>query len=346
MDGTLIFCSDSILRFRSDFDDSTSIPLTSIQDAVGEGKIDPYFLLKFFHHKVAIEEGTTLSNIFFAIEPWKDLLASFLGRNVGAYIDEARKPSSIATWDIEWIGIHRSTSVLRSYEHTPMSDDEDLSSYFNRKRIPTKEFDIETGCQASGFIKGNDDRYSISGDIHEVKNLPVVLIDKQSLYAHAGKNKSLFKKSVSGVEITENANFIVGETSFSFSEMLHAIFVGGLFFDTPQYAKESYDDLKEICKDLDESLKKDSVDIVDVAAEDKEQESAAVDDNEDGEDKPKKVVVVDGAFDSVIHHMEYESKYWKRLKKKCSTDNIAPVRIGNIREAQPPEIRFHGKIID
>ncbi len=341
MDGTLIFCSDSVLRFRSDFDEMTAYPMTMLQEVIENGEKDPYFLLRYFHHNVAIEEGTTLANIFFAIEPWKDLLTAYLGRNVGAYIDETRKPSSISSWDIEWIGIYRSTSVHRAYEHTPMKDVEDLMAYFNRKRIPTKEFNIEHGCDASGFVNGQNERYSISGDIHEVKNIPVVLIGKQTLAAHLGKNKSLFKKSILGVESEEYANFIVGETSFCFSEMMKAIFVSGLFFDTPQYAKQTHEEVKEISKALHESLERDGKDVIEEAAEIEKQGKADGD-----EDKPMKVVVADGAFDSVINHMDYESEYWKLLKKKTKGVDGAPIRIGEIAEATPPEVRLYGKLIE
>lgn len=91
MEGQLIFCSDSILRFRSDYDETTALPLLSIQEAISD--TDPFFLLRFFRHTVMIEEGTTLANIFFAIEPWKELLTAYLDRDVGAYIVEVRKPS-------------------------------------------------------------------------------------------------------------------------------------------------------------------------------------------------------------------------------------------------------------
>ncbi len=54
------FCSDAILRFRSDYDDTTAVPLLSIQNARDKDSVDPYFLLRFFRHEVFIEKGTTL----------------------------------------------------------------------------------------------------------------------------------------------------------------------------------------------------------------------------------------------------------------------------------------------
>lgn len=95
MEGKLIFCSDAILRFQSDYDETAAVPLLSIQNAIAN--TDTFFLLRFFHHTVLIEEGTTLASIFLAIEPWKALLAAYLDRNVGAYIDEVKKPSGPTT---------------------------------------------------------------------------------------------------------------------------------------------------------------------------------------------------------------------------------------------------------
>lgn len=94
MEGKLIFCSDAILRFQSDYDETAAVPLLSIQNAIAN--TDPSSS-PFFHHTVLIEEGTTLASIFLAIEPWKALLAAYLDRNVGAYIDEVKKPSGPTT---------------------------------------------------------------------------------------------------------------------------------------------------------------------------------------------------------------------------------------------------------
>ncbi|EEM7220875.1 hypothetical protein C9X52_22605, partial [Salmonella enterica subsp. enterica serovar Enteritidis] len=200
MEGQLIFCSDSILRFQSDYDETAAVPLLSIQNVIAD--TDPFFLLRFFHHTVLIEEGTTLASIFLAIEPWKALLAAYLDRDVGAYIDEVRKPSGPTTWDIEWIGIDRRSMVYRAYKRQEMQDGEDFSDYLNRERVLTDEFEIESGCEASGFIKGDKERWSISGDVHEIKNLPVILYSKQTLMT--SPKDGLLKKNISGVKSSKH----------------------------------------------------------------------------------------------------------------------------------------------
>ncbi|EDB8678756.1 hypothetical protein BCO68_22625, partial [Salmonella enterica subsp. enterica serovar Enteritidis] len=294
MEGQLIFCSDSILRFQSDYDETAAVPLLSIQNVIAD--TDPFFLLRFFHHTVLIEEGTTLASIFLAIEPWKALLAAYLDRDVGAYIDEVRKPSGPTTWDIEWIGIDRRSMVYRAYKRQEMQDGEDFSDYLNRERVLTDEFEIESGCEASGFIKGDKERWSISGDVHEIKNLPVILYSKQTLMT--SPKDGLLKKNISGVKSSKHSCFIYGDTSFSFSEVMEAIFISGLFFYAPKDAASSLDELKASLAELEEER-----------AENPNAESTG---NETDEEPT--IVVAEGAFDSLAAHMESEKAEWQSIK--------------------------------
>ncbi|EAN9482784.1 hypothetical protein CC597_14365, partial [Salmonella enterica subsp. enterica serovar Enteritidis] len=310
MEGQLIFCSDSILRFQSDYDETAAVPLLSIQNVIAD--TDPFFLLRFFHHTVLIEEGTTLASIFLAIEPWKALLAAYLDRDVGAYIDEVRKPSGPTTWDIEWIGIDRRSMVYRAYKRQEMQDGEDFSDYLNRERVLTDEFEIESGCEASGFIKGDKERWSISGDVHEIKNLPVILYSKQTLMT--SPKDGLLKKNISGVKSSKHSCFIYGDTSFSFSEVMEAIFISGLFFYAPKDAASSLDELKASLAELEEER-----------AENPNAESTG---NETDEEPT--IVVAEGAFDSLAAHMESEKAEWQSIKKLCQQEGGLPIRIGNI----------------
>ncbi|EFM4895350.1 TPA: hypothetical protein H5V96_002011 [Escherichia coli] len=320
MEGKLIFCSDAILRFQSDYDETAAVPLRSIQNVMAN--TDPFFLLRFFHHTVLIEEGTTLASIFLAIEPWKASLAAYLDRDVGAYIDEVRKLSGPTTWDIEWIGIDRRSMVYRAYKRQAMQDGEDFSDYLNWERVLTDEFEIESGCEASGFIKGDKERWSISGGVHEIKNLPVILYSKQTLMT--SPKDGLLKKNVSGVKSSKHSCFVYGDTSFSFREVMEAIFISGLFFYAPRDAASSLDELKARVAGLEDEL-----------TEVPETES---DDNET--DKETTIIVADGAFDSVATHMETEVEEWQSIKRLCQRKGELPIRIGNIKMAEPPEFRF------
>jgi hypothetical protein len=324
MEGQLIFCSDSILRFRSGYDEITALPLLPIQKTLTDA--DPFFLLRFFRHTVMIEEGTTLANIFFAIEPWKELLTAYLDRDVGAYIDEVRKPSKPTTWDLEWIGIDRRSSVYRAYQYQDIENGEDFTAFLNHERIPINEFEIESSCDASGFIEGDKERWSLSENVHEIKNLPVILYSKQSLMTL--QKDDLLKENVPGVKSTAHSRFVYGETSFALYELMEAIFISGLFFHSPQAAASSAEELKDRLAGLKHEVS--------------EEIEFNRDDNE--EEKPLKVGVAEGAFDSLITHTASEAEKWQFIKKRCQKESFLPVRIGVITPAKPPELRLCGEI--
>lgn len=217
--------------------------------------------------------------------------------------------------------------VYCAYKRQDMEEGEDFSTYFNRERFPTDEFDIESSCDASGFIKGDKERWSISGDVHEIKNLPVILYSKQTLMTSS--KDGLLKKNVSGVKSFKHICFVYGDTSFSFSEVMEAIFISGLFFYAPRDAASSLDELKARLAGLEEEL-----------TEVPETESA---DNET--DKETTIIVAEGAFDSVAAHMETEAEEWQSIKKLCQREGELPIRIGSIKMAEPSELRLCGKII-
>lgn len=217
--------------------------------------------------------------------------------------------------------------IYRAYKRQDMEEGEDFSAYFNRERFPTDEFDIESSCDASGFIKGDKERWSISGDVHEIKNMPVILYSKQTLMTSS--KERLLKKNVSGVKSTKHSCLVYGDTSFSFSEVMEAIFISGLFFYAPSDAASSLDELKASLAGLEEKL-----------AEGPETEST---DNKT--DKEPSIVVAEGAFGSVALHMESEAEEWQSIKKLCQREGDLPIRIGGIKMAEPPELRLSGEII-
>ena len=325
MDGELIFCTDSILRFRSHYDETTALPLLALQNTAADA--DPYFLLRFFRHTVMIEEGTTLANIFVAIEPWKALLTAYLDRDVAAWIDEVRRPAPPGTFDLEWIGIDRRSSVYRTWVREGVEESDDFSDYFNRDRVPTEEFDIEMVCDASGFIKGEKERWSLSENIHDIKNLPVILYNKQALITLQKDN--LLNEQAAGARRAERTLYVYGETSFAFFEVMEALFISGLFFYSPKAAEHNLEALSIRLGELENTI-------------DDKCEPKHADGNEE---QPVKIEIVEGAFDSLINDMECEADEWQEIKKACQKEDTPPVRIGVITPAEPPEMRICGEVL-
>mgnify|MGYP001091484977 CR=1 FL=1 len=155
----------------------------------------------------------------------------------------------------------------------------------------------------------------------------MILYSKQTLTASS--KDGLLKKNVSGVKSSKHSCFVYGDTSFSFSEVMEAIFISGLFFYAPRDAASSLDELKASVAELEEEL-----------AEVSKTELVA---NET--DKEPTIVVAEGAFDSVAAHMESEAEEWQSIKKLCQREGELPIRIGSIKMAEPAELRLCGKII-
>lgn len=328
MDGALIFCRDSILRFRSSYDDLTTVPLLSIQECL-EGD-DPLFLLKFFRHRVIIEQDTTLSAIFLALEPWAKILSIYLNVDVKAYIAEIRKPSDVAAI-FDWIGIQKVTSIYRAYQHPELEDGDDLSSYISRERIPTQYFDIEAVCNANGYIKGDKEPYSISGNIHAIKNVPVVVNGRQVLASYGLEKNTLLNHEYTGVAVNNKLAYIQGDISFSFYEVMEALFNDGLFYSSPITANHSLELMKEIIEMLGNG-KTEQPDDAGHADELGEPDLADI--------EQMKVEIAAGAFEPMINHLEAEQDYWQHVKSLCDSDSELPIRIGQVVEAKLPEYPF------
>lgn len=340
MEGTLIICVDSILRFRSDYDMAIAVPMLSVQEQLG--KNDPFFFLKYFRNKVIIEKGVTISNIFLAIEPWQAMLSAWLEIDIAAYIAEIRKPSQEEPI-FDWISIQRITSVHRVYQRKDMKDNEKLSEYFNREHTPTKYFNIESVCMASGYRKGDKEHYSISEYIHEIKNIPVIASDRQILIGYDDNNTDILNDKCFGIYDNRNIKYIQGTTSFAFHELMEAIFNDGLFYNSPQTACHSLEMIKEMLEIIDRGNMNDEKDNKEHI---NQQESNSGNINGGNDDRELNVEFYDGAFDPLIEHIETEREYWNYIKLLCHSYGHLPVRIGTINEAKVPEYRFYDNIMD
>ncbi|NDL61184.1 hypothetical protein [Acerihabitans arboris] len=334
MDGALIFCKDAILRFRSDYDDLTAIPLLSVQACLENE--DPLFLLKYFRHPVIIEEGTTLSHIFLAIKPWAKILGIYLDIDVMSYIDEIRKPSQ-AESVFDWIGIQKVTSIHRAYQHQDIKPGEDFTSYFNRERIPTKHFDIEADYTANGYKNKDKEHYSISGDIHTIKNVPVVVSDRQVVASYGYEKSNLMNRKYTGVTVNNKISYIQGRINFSFYEVMEAIFNDGLFYFSPQAANANLAMIKKMAEMLDQ-------DEAGNQEAPMQEISGKIDDNP--VDKSIAIDITEGAMDPMIEHIEAEKIYWRYIKSLCDSLSELPIRIGHIEEAMLPEYRFSNFIME
>lgn len=334
MDGTLIFCKDGILRFRSNYDEITAVPLLAVQKSLNED--DHLFLLQYFRHHVVIEEGTTLSHLFLAIEPWAKILGIYLDMDVVSYIDEIRKPSQAESL-FDWIGIQKITSIHRAYQHHELKLGENFTRYFNRKRIPTRRFDIEVACTANGYKNNDKEPYSISGDIHTIKNVPIMVSDRQILASYGYEKDNLINSHHIGVSVSNKISYIQGAVEFSLYEVLEAIFKDGLFYASPQVASYNLEMIKQLAEKIDEN----DSGIQELGVVERSEYTDKMSD-----DTKITIEIAEGAFDPMIEHMQAEQDYWIYIKSLCNSNSELPIRIGHVVEAKMPEYRFLNLIID
>lgn len=322
MEGRLYFCADQILRFKSDFDDATALPLLSILRTLPAD--DPWFLLRFFRHPVVIEQDTTLAAILIAVEAWQDLLTAVLDRDVAAYIREMKKPAPSANSGPDWISVRRHSAVIRSYQYLQPGEEEDLNDYFSRELTPADDFDIETECSAFGIRFDSSQHWSLSENIHDIKNLPVVIDSRHSL--EFLPQDGLLQKGVAGVDYGPHRYRLFSETELNFRELLEAIFISGLFYFSPAVAEHNTRQLQQLLAERDEQ------------ADEEEQQDTELFDEEDSLLPEEFSIEIDEeAFDSLTEHSRQQTEAWQALKKRCRQYSGLPVRIGNIVPARPPE---------
>ncbi len=320
MEGRLYFCADQILRFKSDFDDATALPLLSILQTLPAD--DPWFLLRFLRHPVVIEQGTSLAAILIAVETWQDLLTAVLDRDVAGYIREIKKPAPSESTGPDWISVRRHSAVVRSYQYLLPGEQDGLNNYFSRELTPADDFDIETGCSASGIRFGDAQHWSLSENIHDIKNLPVVIDTRQTL--EFLPQDGLLQQGIAGVDYGPHRHRLSSETELNFLELMDAIFISGLFYYSPAVAEHKNRQLQQLLADHDTS-------------EDSPPDSEPV--TEDSEEMPEvfSIEFSEEAFDSLTEHNRRQTEEWQALKKRCRQYSGLPVRIGNIVPARPPE---------
>ena len=320
MEGRLYFCADQILRFKSDFDDATALPLLSMLRALPAD--DPWFLLRFFRHPVVIEQGTTLAAMLIALEAWQDLLTAALDRDVAAYISEIKKPASSESTGPDWISVRRHSAVIRSYQYLEPGDEEDINDYFSRELTPADDFDIETECTAFGICFDSSQHWSLSENIHDIKNLPVVIDARQML--EFLPQDGLLQQGIAGVDYGKHRHRLSGETEVNFRELLEAIFISGLFYYSPAVAEHHNRQLQQLLDSRDEPVEE-------------PQDTEPLSDDNPQIPEVFSIEFSEEAFDSLTEHNRQQTEEWQALKKRCRQHSGLPVRIGNIVPARPPE---------
>lgn len=347
MDGHVIFCADGVLRFQSDYDSKRLLPLVAVQEVLEYSPSKTF--LQTLRRKATIEKGSTLGSFLMCIAPWASEAQDFTDRNVQAYITELRKPSG-ETNAFDRIEIRQRTYVRRSMVHDPIPAGVDIFDWLNRDREIkwSNNWDVESDYDICGYTNGDPSNYSVSTNIHSIKNVPLVFNKNSVLVEGQPKmipHTPLFNPSAEGVwEVGEHNMLAVNsatEETASFLDLLNTVISHGLWYNTPQGFIATRDRLIAAQEQVDEMIAE--------AAEDTPSLSLVDDDYESPADSEapaiKKVVVVPGAFDGIIEHSRSEGEEWELMVEAVSLTTQHVVRIGEVEEDTAPDNRLFGSIL-
>ena len=346
MDGHVIFCADGVLRFRSDYDSKRLLPLVAIQEVLEYSPSKTF--LQTLRRKATIEKGSTLGSFLMCIAPWASEAQDFTDRNVQAYITELRKPSGEVN-AFDRIEIRHRTYVRRTMVHDPIPEGVDIFDWLNRDREIkwSNNWDVESDYDICGYTNGDPSNYSVSTNIHSIKNVPLVFNKNSVLVEGQPKmipHTPLFNPSAEGAwEIGDHNLLAVNsstEETASFLDLLNTVISHGLWYNTPQGCIAHHDLLMSMKEQVDEMIAGETEDAPALALVDDNYE-APVDD----EAVTKKVVVVPGAFDGMIEHSRSEGEEWELMVEAVSLTTQHVVRIGEVEEDTAPDNRLFGSIL-
>jgi hypothetical protein len=308
LSGNLVVSTNSQLLFSTD--SKHFLPLAEMAALQAPAQASQ-FIVRYFETPVAFEHGATLSNFLLALEPWKDLLSLYTDRDVGAYIVACRRPVGVTEPQddpLTKIVVSSITDIRRHilrHREKQLSEYDDIEEYFNAPvtREPTPLLTVEHVVRASGFVDNDPDTsYSLMGDFNDIRNLPIELETKSRV--QSVDDEPLLNPAALGASATYEGKCVGFDVEIqnplTLREVVHAVVVSGLFFQTPQGMERFNEKLKE-------DIKNDPAPHLSVV----------------GEDPTPTIHIKDGAFDDMFASIEHETNVWDELLKQSKH-----VRIG------------------
>lgn len=334
MNGSVIFCSDGVLRLKSDNGNKVMLPVAGVQAAYGY--TDASTFLRLLNNTAFIESGSTIATFLQCIEPWADSASDYTDRNIRSYLAEIRKPSGESN-AFDRVEIRRVTGIHRKMIHEPIPDGVDWLEWLNRPNRKTEwgnVFEVGQSFHICGYVNGDDSNYSLSVNIHKLKNVPLTINRNDLLTEHVPsrpKKGSALSVDTEGVHTLKERGLFANacsEVDPTVADLIEAVICQGLWFDTPAGAIAQQKMLEARVADLCD----------DVAAD---QPSPT----EDG-DRELTVSIAPGAFDGLIESSNRDYDEWEALTAAITGDAKYTVKIGEVKEDQVPDNRIFGVMID
>lgn len=352
MDGTVVFSKDGVLRFKHCMNGSPSVPAILICDALGE---DPQrFFIQQLRKPVLLESGSTVGSFLLCLQPFAQTVSDLCDRDVQSYIDEIRKPSA-ETPAFDRCEMRRKVHFGRQMYHEPMPEGVDFVEWLNRPRgepVYLDTYSISTDFDICGYNNGDASNYSMSTNIHQLKNVPLVINRTAALLANKRDSNGapLFNETAPGVTEhkwgsddrpnTTSVLMAKGESDedVTVHEFIKTVIEIGLWFHTPQGAIREREMLAEMVKHLPDVTQLDESEPETVTED--ETNSTPVD------AERLTVQVAEGAFSGISSHYEREQEEWKDVMAKINQTPSMPIRIGAVTEDEAPDDRAMGMIFN
>lgn len=329
----IVFCSDAVLRVKEEFD-SVMLPLVSLEKdkAEREGS-NPFFVLSYFKSEALIEKGTTLTDIILSIEPWADLLGSYLKVDMNAYIKEIRKPSAVSLEaKPSWIGVGRNIEIslgFKPLEKQFDSSEDEMADIFRFGEMEESDelednFNFIETLYASSYVMGEKGHGGLS-DISKVKDLPVFIKNKLELCAiKESADQTFFNEKAHSLLKNKHNRMLEAVSHFNpiaFIDVLDAIFNNGFSAYSPDLLKMQLQEIERTLDQYDDEL----------VIEDSEETMNAI--------------FSESAQNDIVNMITSQMEGWEHLKKEISARSDVVMRIGALKEAEIPEHRWYGDII-
>jgi hypothetical protein len=260
MYGTVIFCSDGVLRLRSPNGDARLVPLVLLQRS--QKISDERFILKMLRNHCEIEQGTTMGAFLLSIEHWQDVLKDLLDIDVAAYIEEVRMPA-LPNNQFDYLEIRHCSRIKRDYKVIEPDDSADIVSsnpFHGLKYEALDSFSIESKLDICG--RSNDEalNYSLSYvPMSSLRAVPIVLNRKPAVL-ETKKNRegrpNLFN-DIPGVGQTEQYLFPICTNTLTFTllDILETVCCEGLFDYSPTLRDEGAEILKSSLAEIKDLAK-------------------------------------------------------------------------------------------
>lgn len=300
---------------------------------------------------VLLESGSTVGSFLLCLQPFAQIVSDLCDRDVQSYIDEIRKPSA-ETPAFDRCEMRRKVHFSRKMYHEPVPEGVDFIEWLNRDRgepVYLDTYSISTDFDICGYNNGDASNYSMSTNIHQLKNVPLVINRTAALMANKrdATGVPLLNEDAAGVtehkwgtDDRPNAATVLvakGESDEDITvyEFIKTVIEVGLWFHTPQGAIREREMLAEMVKHLPDVTHLD------------EDEPEDVEEISDGEEPIGMTVsIAPGAFSGISSHYEREQEEWKELMSKISQIPSMPIRIGAIVEDVPTDDRALGIIFN